>query len=107
MKKDDLMKLVLAGKPVLLCEYRSTEKDMVNRKVVKAGESATMPLLKHKVLVGDDSWELGEFPASKEDFDKYKSPYQVRDMVIVQVETMERTKYGTRMQGEILGKLES
>jgi len=106
MKKDELIKLVLEGKPLLVCEYRNTEKDSINRKVVKAGESATMPILKHKVLVGDDSWELGEFPATREAFDKYASPYKVREMVVVQIETMERTKYGARMQGEILGKLE-
>jgi len=106
MKKAEFSKQALAGKPLLVVEYRDTEKDTINRKVVKAGESATMPMIKHKVLVGNDSWELTQFPNSQKEFDEYKSPYAMRDLIVVQVESMEKTKYGSRMNGEILGKLE-
>lgn len=107
MKQDTFIKSVLAGKPLLLVEYRATETDTINRKVVKAGESATMPVVKHKVLVGNDSYEVAEFLPDGADLSKVKAPFTARDMVVLEIETMERTKYGNRIQGTFHGKLEA
>lgn len=107
MKSSEVSKQVLAGRPLMVVEYRATEVDMVNRKVVKAGEAATMPILKHKVLVGNDSWELAQFVKDGVDPSKVAPPGVMRDLIVVEVAAMERTKYGNRMSGEILGKLES
>jgi len=107
MKKDKLIEQVLAGRPLLVVEYRATETDTINRKVVKAGESATMPVVKHKVLVGNDSYEVAEFLPDGSDLSKVKAPFTARDLVVLEVETMERTKYGNRIQGTFHGKLEA
>lgn len=101
------IKSVLAGKPLLLVEYRATETDTINRKVVKAGESAVMPVVKHKVLVGNDSYEVAEFLPDGADLTKVKAPFMARDMVVLEVQTMERTKYGNRINGTFHGKLET
>jgi len=105
MKEQDFIKAVLSGRPLVLVEYRSTETDVINRKVVKTGQSAVMPIIKHKVLVGDNSYELPEFPEEGADLTKYVSPYVQRDTLVVNVLTMEQTKWGSRMSGDILGKL--
>jgi len=107
MKKEAFLTNVLAGKPMILVEYRDMEADTINRKVVKAGESATMPMCKHKVLVGNDSYEVAQFLPDGTDPTKVPKPYQTRDMVVLEVETMERTKYGNRIQGTFHGKLEA
>jgi len=106
MKESEFVANVLAGKPLLLVEYRSFVADEIVRKVPKAGQSATMPIIKHKVLLGDDSWELGEFLDDGQEVKSYKSQFRARDLVAVQVETMEKTKWGSRMNGVMLGKLE-
>lgn len=109
MKKDTFITQVLAGKPLILVEYRATETDEINRKVVKAGESAVMPVVKHKVLVGNDSWEVTEFLPDGADLKQVKAPFGLvmRDLVILEVEAMERTKFGNRISGTFLGKLEA
>jgi len=106
MKKDTFIAAVLAGNPLLLVEYRATETDTINRKVVKAGESAVMPVVKHKVLVGNDSWEVTEFLPDGSDLSKVKAPFAPREMAVLKVESMERTKFGNRINGEFQGKLE-
>lgn len=109
MTKEDMFKLVLSGRPVLLVEYRATETDSVNRKVVKAGESATMPVVKHKVLVGNDSWEVTEFLPDGADLNAAKKPPHgavMRDLLVVEVRSMEKTKWGSRIDGDFLGKLD-
>lgn len=107
MKQADLIKHILAGRPLLVVEYRATETDSINRKVVKAGESATMPVVKHKVLVGNDSYEVAEFLPDGSDLSKVKAPFTPRDMVVIEVRTMEQTKWGNRINGEFHGKLEA
>lgn len=107
MKKDKFIESVLSGKPFLHVEYRSFEVDTINRKVVKVGESATMPIKKHKVLVGDDSYEVAEFVAPGEDVSKAVAPYKKGEMVILEIRTMEMTKYGTRINGDFHGKIEA
>lgn len=107
MKKDKFIEAVLAGRPLVLVEYRATETDNINRKVVKAGESATMPIVKHKVLVGNDSYEVPEFLPDGSDLSKVKAPFASRDMVVLELETMEKTKWGNRIAGTFHGKLES
>lgn len=107
MKQAEFIKQVLAGKPLVLGEYRNTEKDEINRNVVKAGESATMPIIKHKFIVGDDSFEFPEFPKNAAEFAKYEPPFKTRDMVVIEVHTMEKTKWGARISGALHGKLES
>jgi len=106
MKQEQFIKSVLAGKPLILVEYRATETDQINRKVVKAGESAVMPVVKHKVLVGNDSWEVTEFLPDGTDLSNIKSPYEPREMVVLEVETMERSKFGNRINGTFHGKLQ-
>lgn len=106
MKKDTLIAQVLAGKPLIVVEYRDTQADTINRRVVKAGESATMGIIKHKVLVGNDSYEVTEFPKDGTDLTKIQKPFNVRDLVVLEIETMERTKYGNRINGTFHGKLE-
>jgi len=106
MKKQEFIDKVIAGKPLLHVEYRSCEIDDINRKVVKVGESTTQPIIKHKVLVGDDSYEVGEFPEAGFDRKTYVAPYKKGDMVVLQIRTMEMTKYGTRINGEFHGKIE-
>jgi len=107
MKKQAFIDAALAGKPVILVEYRATETDTINRKVVKAGESATMPVVKHTVLVGNQSFEVAEFLPDGADLSKVKAPYIMRDMVVIEIESMEQTKWGARMGGKFLGKLEA
>jgi len=107
MKKDDMIKAVLAGRPLILVEYRACETDSINRKVVKAGQSSVMPVAKHKVLVENDSWEVTEFLDDGVDLSKVKAPYAMRDMVVLEIKAMERTKYGNRVEGEFHGKLEA
>jgi len=106
MKKQVLCDAVLAGQPLLVVEYRATETDTINRKVVKAGESAVMPVVKHKVLVGNDSWEVTEFLPDGADLSKVKPPFTPRQLVVLKVEAMERTKFGNRISGEFQGALE-
>lgn len=109
MKASEITALVMKGRPVLLVEYRATETDTINRKVVKAGESAVMPVVKHKVLVGNDSWEVTEFMPDGTDLKTVKRPFDaaMRDMLVIEVEAMERTKFGNRITGTFLGKLEA
>lgn len=106
MKKQLFIDNVLAGKPLLLVEYRATEIDEINRKVVKAGESATMPIVKHKVLVGNDSYEVAEFLPNGADIKAIKAPFTKGQMVILEIKTMEVTKWGSRINGEFHGTLE-
>jgi len=106
MKSSEFSKQALSGRPLLVVEYREMQLDEVRRKVPKVGESATMPLIKHKVLVGNESWEIGEFLPDGADLKAIKPPFQMRDLVVVEVETMEKSKWGSRMQATIHGKLE-
>lgn len=106
MKASEFSKQALTGKPLLVVEYREMQVDEVRRKVQKVGEAATMPLIKHKVLVGNESWEIGEFLADGVDVKAVKQPYAMRDLVVVEVETMEKSKWGARMQAKFHGKLE-
>lgn len=105
MTKQEFIDNVLAGRPLILVEYRATETDTINRKVVKAGESATMPMVKHSVLVGNTSFEVAEFLPDGANLKDVKAPYKLRDMVVIEVETMEATKWGNRMTGTFHGKL--
>lgn len=106
MKKDKLIELVLSGKPLLVVEYRETKAENINRKVVKAGESSVMPVVKVKVLVGNDSYEITEFLPDGTDITKIGEKFKTRDLIVIEVETMEKTKWGNRISGEIHGKLE-
>lgn len=106
MKKAEFSKLALSGKPLLVVEYREMQLDEVRRKVAKVGEAATMPIIKHKVLVGNDSWEIGEFLKDGVDAKTIKAPFQMRDLVVVEVKSMEVTKWGSRMDATFHGKLE-
>lgn len=107
MKRDTLIAQVLAGKPLLVVEYRETKTETINRKVVKAGESSVMPMSKHKVLVGNDSYEVAEFLPDNTDIKSVKAPFNARDMVVLEVESMEKTKWGNRINGTFHGKLEA
>jgi len=106
MKKDTSLSEVLKGRPLLLVEYRATETEEVRRKVPKAGESATMPMVRHKVLVGNDSYDVSEFLPDGANIKEVKAPFASRDMVVIEIETMEKTKWGNRIQGTFHGKLE-
>jgi len=106
MTKEEFVKIVLTGRPVILVEYRSANPDTIRRKVVKAGESAEMPLIKHKVLVGDDSWEVAEFLDDGKSLKDYKVQFVSRDIVAFELESMEKSKWGNRMSGTFLGKME-
>jgi len=106
MKASEFSKQALAGRPLIVVEYREMVLDEVRRKVAKVGESATMPLLKHKVLVGNDSWEIGEFVKDGVDAKTVKQPFAMRELVVIEVQTMEKTTWGSRMQATFHGKLE-
>lgn len=106
MKESEFIKKALSGTPLIVVEYRATETDEVRRKVVKVGESSVMPMVKHKVLVGNDSFEIGEFLPDGAKLSEVKAPYAPRDLVVFEVTTMEVTKYGARMSGTFHGKLE-
>lgn len=106
MKKEQFSKEALAGRPLIIVEYRSTETEELRRKVVKVGEASTMPIVKHKVLVGNDSFEVAEFLADGAKLQDVKAPFVMRDLVVFEVETMEKTKWGNRMSGKFHGKLE-
>lgn len=92
--------------PLILVEYRKMETDELRRSVPKRGESATMPIIKHSVLVDEKSFELAQFVDDDKKVEDYKQVYNKGDKVIIKVEYMEKTKYGDRIQGEIIGKLE-
>jgi len=106
MKKDMFIKEALAGKPLIIVEYRATETGEIRRSVPKAGEAATMPIIKHKVIVGNDSFEVAEFPPDGTKLSEVKAPYKARDLVVFEVASMEKTKYGSRMTGTFHGVLE-
>lgn len=106
MKKEEYTRRSLSGDPLILVEYRSTEIDEIRRKVVKAGESSVMPMIKHKVLVKNDSYEVAEFVNDGVDLKAYKAPFVMRDMVVFEIDGMEATKWGTRLKGSFHGKLE-
>lgn len=106
MKKDTFIKETLAGKPLIVVEYRATETDEIRRSAPKAGESATMPMVKHKVIVGNDSFEVAEFLPDGAKLTDVKAPFKARDMVVFEVHTMEKTKWGSRMSGQFHGVLE-
>jgi len=106
MKATEFSKLALSGRPLIVVEYREMQLDEVRRKVAKVGEAATMPLLKHKVLVGNDSWEISEFVKDGVDPKTVKQPYAMRELVVVEVDSMEKTTWGSRMQAKFHGKLE-
>jgi len=105
MKEAEFIKQTLAGRPLVVVEYRSTETDTIRRKVVKAGESSTMPMVKHTVLVGHQSWEISEFLPDGARLEDVKAPYEFRDMIVVEIETMEATKWGKRLTATFHGKL--
>lgn len=107
MKKQEFINHVCNGRPLILVEYRATETDEVRRKVVKAGESAVMPMVKHTVLVGNDSFEVAEFLPDGADIKAVKAPYTFRDSVVFEVHSLEKTKYGNRATGVFHGKLEA
>jgi len=106
MKKQVFIDAVLAGRPLVLVEYRATETDEINRKAPKQGESATMPIVKHTILVGNKSYEVAEFLPDKFDVKTYKATYQMRDLVVLEIDGMEKTKWGDRINGEFHGKIE-
>jgi len=106
MKEAQFIKDALAGRPLIVVEYRATETDTIRRKVVKAGEASTMPIIKHKVLSGNDSFEVAEFLPDGSNLSEVKPPFAFRDLVVFEVDSREVTKYGSRMTGTFHGKLE-
>jgi len=106
MKTSELIRLVLKGRPVLVAKYLGMEKDSIRRRVPKEGESATMPVCKHKLLVGYESFELAVFLDKGQNLEDQKELYEEGTPIVVQVDALEKTKYGNRMQGTIAGPLE-
>jgi len=107
MKQSEFIKQVLAGKPLCLVEYRKTEGDEIRRKVVKAGESAVMPMAKHTVISDDKSFEVAEFLPDGAKIADIKAPYERGAVVAFYVDSKEETKFGARLTGMFLGKLEA
>jgi len=107
MKQSVMMSKIVAGNPLFVVEFRKTETDSVRRKVQKAGEAATMPLVKHTVLLGDVSFELTEFLPDGADLAQVKAPFERGAKVIVHIETIEKTKWGNRINGSFQGLLEA
>jgi len=106
MKSAELLKLVLAGRLIAVVEFRKTETDTVRRKAPKAGEQATMPMVKHTVLVNDESFEVTEFLPDGADLKAVKAPFERGQRVALEIEGMERSKYGNRIQGTFQGLME-
>lgn len=106
MKKQEFINQVTAGKPLLVVEYRSTVAEDIRRSNPKAGEAAVMPVAKHRVLVGDKSYDVTEFLPDGAKVSEVKAPFNPRDLVVIEVTSMEDTKWGSRITGKFHGKLE-
>lgn len=106
MKKEELIKRVLAGEPLIIVEYRKVETDEIRRKTVKQGESSTMPMAKHTVLVDSVSYEHVDFLPDGVKPETVKPHYPPRTLVVYKVEGMHRDEYRSSIKGSFEGKLE-
>lgn len=104
MNKDKLLVAILSGKPIILVEYRKCEFDIIRRNAPKTGQSPTMPQLKHTVLVGDVSYEVTEWLESDKGYTvgEVKPMFARGTRCAVELESMEKTKYGNRIEGRII-----
>jgi len=107
MKHSEVIKSVLAGMPLVIVEFRKTETDTLRRKAPKQGEAALMPQAKHTVLIGDVSFEVVEWLPDGADLSKVTAPHPRGARVVMELESMEQTKYGNRASGKFHGLLES
>jgi len=106
MKQAEYIKRSLLGERLIIVEFRKTEADEIRRKVVKQGESSTMPMAKHTVLVDSQSFEHAEFLPDGAKLDAVKALYPPRTLVVYKVEGLHRDEYRSQIKGSFEGRLE-
>jgi len=101
MTKSELLKDVIAGKPLLVVEYRTVKTDVVRRNAPKTGQSATMPQAKHKILIGDNSYEVTDWLPDGTDLKAVVPLWERGTRCVLEVETIEHSEYGNRVNGKL------
>jgi len=101
MNKETFIKLALAGKPLVLVEYRSFTEEVIRYRDKKTGSAVEKPIIKHAVEMASSQVQVTEWLP-----DGYKPgamvpPFKKGEMVVLEIEGMNEEKGFYRASGAL------
>jgi len=101
MKQRDLIKHVLAGKPLVIVEYRSFKEDTIRYRDKKTGNTIERIIIKHAVEMGANQVSVTEWLPDDAKPGMAKPPFTKGQRVILELEGMEREQAFYKASGTL------
>lgn len=98
----DAIAMFLAGHPVVLGEYRSSEAEVINWRDKTTGKALSAPVLRHVVEFGSKSVIINERVEENFDILNYRSPYRKGSKVLVELASMESQRGVISCRGNVI-----
>lgn len=102
LSEKDAIALFLAGKPVAMGEYRSSEAETIQYRDRETGRAASFPQLRHIVELGNKSVVVSERVGDGFNSAEYKSPFRKGQRVVVEITSLEVQRGMISVRGMLL-----
>lgn len=94
MKNVDVAKHVMAGKLLVIAEYRSFKPDAAKMRDKATGATVMRPKVLHSIEFGDVQATISEWLPDGTDMAQVKSSFKKGDKVVVHLKTLEPVNFG-------------
>lgn len=101
MKQADLIKCVLAGKPLVVVEYRSFKEDAISYRDKKTGQAVHRLVLKHATEMGNDQVQVTEWLPPEAVAGQAKPAFSKGQKCVLELTGLERQQGFFTCQGQL------